>query len=87
MRRVGYDADTQVYTYQDEDGTYWEGPEGARYGSLRRGTQTDLQIFTISTIMAKLMRERNSRLHKPRRPHNDRVHRYPLRNYKFCLSC
>jgi hypothetical protein len=37
MRRVGYDADTQTYTYQDEDGTYWEGPEGARYGTLRRG--------------------------------------------------
>jgi len=37
MRRVGYDADTQTYTYQDEDGSYWEGAQGARYGTLRRG--------------------------------------------------
>jgi hypothetical protein len=37
MQRVGYDADTQVYTYQDADGSYWEGAEGARYGNLRRG--------------------------------------------------
>lgn len=44
MRRVGYDADTQTYTYQDENGTYWEGPEGARYGTLRRGTSTDLYL-------------------------------------------
>jgi len=36
MRRVGYDADTQTYTYQDTDGSYWEGPSGARYGQLRR---------------------------------------------------
>jgi len=36
MRRVGYDGDTQTYTYQDADGSYWEGPSGARYGELRR---------------------------------------------------
>lgn len=35
MRRVGYDADTQRYTFVDEDGKYYEGPEGARYGVLR----------------------------------------------------
>ncbi|OHF04698.1 LysM domain-containing protein [Colletotrichum orchidophilum] len=34
MRRVGYDADTQVYTYQDSDGSYWEGAPGAQYGQL-----------------------------------------------------
>jgi hypothetical protein len=38
MRRVGYDADTQVYSYQDTDGSYWEGAPGARYGTLRPGT-------------------------------------------------
>jgi LysM domain-containing protein len=38
MQRVGYDADTGVYTYQDADGSYWEGSPGARYGELRRGT-------------------------------------------------
>ncbi|KAI3550736.1 LysM domain-containing protein [Colletotrichum abscissum] len=34
MRRVGYDADTQIYTYQDADGSYWEGAPGAQYGQL-----------------------------------------------------
>ena len=38
FRRVGYDADTQRYTYQRlADGTEWEGPAGSRYGELRRG--------------------------------------------------
>jgi len=36
MTRVGYDADTQRYSYQDADGHYWEGPAGSRYGQLRR---------------------------------------------------
>jgi len=34
MRRVGYDADTQTYTYQDVDGSLWEGAPGARHGKL-----------------------------------------------------
>jgi hypothetical protein len=37
MQRVGYDADTERYTYKQTDGSYWEGAEGARYGTLRRG--------------------------------------------------
>lgn len=36
MTRVGYDADTQTYTYRDADGSYWEGPPGAQYGRLTR---------------------------------------------------
>ncbi|MCJ1404064.1 hypothetical protein MMC11_007289 [Xylographa trunciseda] len=36
MQRVGYDADSQTYTYQDSDGSYWEGAPGARYGGLRQ---------------------------------------------------
>lgn len=36
MKRVGYDADTQVYTYRDTDGSYWEGAPGAEYGKLFR---------------------------------------------------
>ena len=36
MVRVGYDADTQTYTYRDRNGTYWTGAPGARYGELRR---------------------------------------------------
>ncbi|TDZ17945.1 hypothetical protein C8034_v010162 [Colletotrichum sidae] len=34
MQRVGYDADSQVYTYQDADGSYWEGAPGNQYGQL-----------------------------------------------------
>jgi hypothetical protein len=35
MRRIGYDADTQTYTYRDDaDGSIWEGPPGSRYGKL-----------------------------------------------------
>lgn len=41
MVRIGYDADTQTYTYQDNNnGTLWEGPEGARYGTLRQGIKS-----------------------------------------------
>ena len=36
MQRVGYDADTQVYTYQDHDGSYWESAPGNQYGQLTR---------------------------------------------------
>ncbi|SPQ22678.1 48f9a77f-bdbc-45b7-8cf8-497a92e24739 [Thermothielavioides terrestris] len=36
MVRVGYDADTQVYTYRDRDGSYWEGAPGCKYGRLYR---------------------------------------------------
>ncbi|KAK4099028.1 hypothetical protein N658DRAFT_498841 [Parathielavia hyrcaniae] len=38
MTRVGYDADTQVYTYRDSDGSHWEGAPGSRYGRLHRVT-------------------------------------------------
>ena len=36
MKRVGYDADTQTYTYHDQDGSLWEGEPGSRYGVLRQ---------------------------------------------------
>ncbi|KAF2099252.1 hypothetical protein NA57DRAFT_74756 [Rhizodiscina lignyota] len=37
LERVGYDADTERYTYRDtNDGSLWQGPEGARYGRLER---------------------------------------------------
>lgn len=36
MLRVGYDADTQVYTFRDADGSLWEGPPGSRYGHLTK---------------------------------------------------
>ncbi|KAL2752956.1 hypothetical protein ACRALDRAFT_213277 [Sodiomyces alcalophilus JCM 7366] len=34
--RIGYDADTQQYTFQGSDGSIWEGPSGSSYGNLTR---------------------------------------------------
>src|SRR4051812_10583054 len=31
MHRVGYDADSQTYTFRDARGGYYEGPAGVRY--------------------------------------------------------
>jgi hypothetical protein len=36
MSRMGYDADTQTYSYRDSDGSYWEGAPGCKYGKLHR---------------------------------------------------
>lgn len=36
MVRVGYDADSQVYTFRDADGSLWEGPSGCEYGHLTK---------------------------------------------------
>lgn len=35
MQRIGYDADTQIYTFRDAgDGTLWESEPGSRLGRL-----------------------------------------------------
>jgi len=50
MKRVGYDADSGKYFFRDREGQLWEGPEGAEFGEMTRGThvhsspQTDLNI-------------------------------------------
>ncbi|KAH8833780.1 hypothetical protein DL96DRAFT_1578376 [Flagelloscypha sp. PMI_526] len=36
MKRVGYDADTQQYTYKDSAGQAWQGEPRAQYGTLNR---------------------------------------------------
>jgi hypothetical protein len=36
MSRMGYDADTQTYSYRDSDGSFWEGAPGCKYGKLHR---------------------------------------------------
>jgi len=39
MVRIGYDADTQRYTFRDKtDGSHWESLQGSTYGPLRRVT-------------------------------------------------
>lgn len=55
MTRVGYDADTQVYTFQDSsDGSYWESAPGNQYGQLTRvgdgsaSDDEDTEPFLIS---------------------------------------
>ncbi|KAK0701317.1 hypothetical protein B0H67DRAFT_595831 [Lasiosphaeris hirsuta] len=46
MRRVGYDADTQTYTYADDTagGAVYHGVPGARYGTLRRANTAPAQL-------------------------------------------
>jgi hypothetical protein len=42
MTRIGYDADTEQYQYQDTtDGSHWQGPPGSRHGVLRPVGWTD----------------------------------------------
>lgn len=41
MERVGYDADTQIYTFRDADGSYWEGAPGCQYGRLTKVSDGD----------------------------------------------
>ena len=36
MKRVGYDADTGRYIFQERGGSYWQGPQGSEYGVMRR---------------------------------------------------
>ena len=40
MTRIGYDADTQTYTFKDADGSYWESAPGNEYGRLHRAGST-----------------------------------------------
>ncbi|KAI0652671.1 hypothetical protein C8Q79DRAFT_898267 [Trametes meyenii] len=44
MKRVGYDSDTGRYQFRGADGSLWEGPQGAEFGEMRRGTPCRLLI-------------------------------------------
>lgn len=47
MKRVGYNSNSQRYTFQDQnDGTFWEGPEGARFGKLMQSSYTHFLLLT-----------------------------------------
>jgi hypothetical protein len=37
MKRIGYDADTRQYYFGDQDGSVWQGAEGAEFGVITRG--------------------------------------------------
>ncbi|OWP01681.1 LysM-domain-containing protein [Marssonina coronariae] len=43
MRRTGYDADTQTYSYRDADGGTWEGAPGGQ--GPRAATAADVSSF------------------------------------------
>ncbi|KAF8830483.1 hypothetical protein HHX47_DHR2001154 [Lentinula edodes] len=38
MERIGYDSDSGKYIFRDRDGSVWQGPEGAEYGEMTRGS-------------------------------------------------
>ncbi|KAI2623975.1 carbohydrate-binding module family 50 protein [Hypomontagnella submonticulosa] len=40
MQRIGYDADTQTYTFRDVHGDIWESAPGNQYGQLYRVNTT-----------------------------------------------
>ncbi|KAJ2986879.1 hypothetical protein NUW58_g4822 [Xylaria curta] len=46
MQRIGYDADTQVYTFRDAEGGIWESAPGNRYGQLRRVANDTLPSYS-----------------------------------------
>jgi hypothetical protein len=41
MQRIGYDADTQRYTFRDAEGKLFESAPGSRYGELRPAGEID----------------------------------------------
>lgn len=48
MTRVAYDADTQVYTFQDADGSYWESAPGNQFGQLTKVGEEPHHSFIYS---------------------------------------
>lgn len=50
--RVGYDADTQTYTYRHPNGDYYEGPPGSEYGPLRLVSSRRPQTTSATTPRA-----------------------------------
>lgn len=51
MKRIGYDADTQTYTFQDADGSVWKGAAGAEYSEMTKGVSN----FTLSCSVLSLL--------------------------------
>jgi hypothetical protein len=50
MTRVGYDADTQTYTFRDtRNNSLWEGAPGCEYGRMHRVSRGNTTSYTTST--------------------------------------
>jgi hypothetical protein len=67
MKRIGYDADTQVYTYQDDEGGIWEGAPGNRYGELHRG-------IVPSSVTSQANTQKVGQVHRSPAGGDDRNH-------------
>ncbi|QDS73290.1 hypothetical protein FKW77_005176 [Venturia effusa] len=64
MKRVGYNSNSQKYTFQDQnDGTFWESPEGAEFGILApiRADQVETDA-PIEDLFAKTTMRKSSTL-------------------------
>jgi LysM repeat protein len=61
MTRIGYDADTQRYQYQDADSSFWQGPAGAQYGRLERVHQRENEHHTSTESFLAAAEERQLR--------------------------
>jgi hypothetical protein len=61
MERIGYDADTECYTFRDASGALYESAPGSRYGELRpfgqRTHYTAEETDERNDIVAKNNRE------------------------------
>ncbi|KAF2680383.1 carbohydrate-binding module family 50 protein [Lentithecium fluviatile CBS 122367] len=61
MKRIGYDADTQIYTFRDASGAIYESESGNRYGELwpagRRPQRTPSEIEHHNAQLKKSNRE------------------------------
>ncbi|KAH8895636.1 hypothetical protein GQ53DRAFT_761419 [Thozetella sp. PMI_491] len=53
MTRIGYDADSQTYTYRDSDGSRWTGAPGNRYGHLSKVSGTSRRPSYQSRVTEK----------------------------------
>ncbi|KAK3197763.1 hypothetical protein GRF29_216g1232542 [Pseudopithomyces chartarum] len=61
FQRIGYDADTQTYTFRAPDGTIYESAEGNRYGELypqgQRPLLSDSEVQTRNEEIKQSNRE------------------------------
>jgi hypothetical protein len=53
MRRIGYDADTGRYLFQDSDGSVWQGEEGAEFGEMTKG-ERDLSSENALVVLQRI---------------------------------
>jgi len=79
MTRIGYDADEQVYTFKDADGSLWESAPGCQYGQLTRVGQAPEPVDDDDETQAFLLSEQ---YHKP----SWRAEMMPLLNFGMLIG-